>query len=292
MISGHVAGAERQAVAVGDGVPDADGIRQAPRRSAAAGLGLGKRPLRQPGGLDPRRWLRATSPRSRPTNVRCEFGDQSPPHPVEPAGTPRRREQPVHVASRRRLGLSPRCPVLPHPVSNCLALLLRHRALPLGDHLERLLLAAPGGCRGIRPFYRLDRTLYRDELSPERFLLILQGVQNSAFRHRDPASLNATRDTIAPVPDPYAHPRPPPAAALSVRRIRVAVGAQLRTPSQPRPPPGSTRPPHASGRPSTPATRAGRGTPARRHAAASGEPYRSHNARNRIVVSTDGSASS
>ena len=71
---------------------------------------------------------------------------------------------------------------------------------------------------------------------------------------------------IAPVPDPYAHPRPPPAAALSVRRVRVAAGAQLRIPSQPHPPPGGTRPPHASGRRSTPATRAGRATPARRHA--------------------------
>ena len=54
-----------------------------------------------------------------------------------------------------------------------------------------------------------------------------------------------------------------------------------------------TRPLHASGRRSTPATRAGRATPARRPrataaAAASGEPYRSHNARNRTVVSTDG----
>ena len=155
------------------------------------------------------------------------------------AGTPRRREQPVHVASRLRLGLSPRCPVLPHPVSNRLALFLRHRARPLGDNLERLLLAPPGG-RGIRPFDRLDRTLYRDDLSPERFLLILQRVQNSAFRHRDPASLKATRYTTAPVPDPYAHPRPPPAAALSVRRVCVAAGAQLWIPSQPRPPPAGT----------------------------------------------------
>ena len=74
-------------------------------------------------------------------------------------------------------------------------------------------------------------------------------------------------------PDPYAHPRPPPAVALSVRRIRVAAGAQLRIPSQSRPPAGGTRPPHASWRRSTPATRAGRATPARRHTAASGEPY-------------------
>ena len=182
----------------------------------------------------------------------------------------------MRVASRLRLGLSPRCPVLPHPVSNRLALFLRHRALPLGDHLERLLPAAPSGRRGIRSFYRLDRTLYRDELSPERFLLILQGVQNSVFRHRDPASLDATRDTIAPVPDPYAHRRPPPAAALRVRRKRVAACAQIRTPSQPGPPPGGTRPPHASGRRSTPATRAGRATPAHRpwataDTAASGE---------------------
>ena len=97
----------------------------------------------------------------------------------------------------------------------------------------------------------------RDDLSPERFLLILQGVQNSAFRHRDPASLKATRYTTAPVPDPYAHPRPPPAAALSVRRVCVAAGAQLQIPSQPRPPPGGTRPPplrvSRSGRP-TPGT--------------------------------------
>ena len=55
----------------------------------------------------------------------------------------------MHVASLLRLGLSPRCPVLPHPLPHGLALFLRHRALPLGDHLERLLLAAPGGRRGI-----------------------------------------------------------------------------------------------------------------------------------------------
>ena len=57
----------------------------------------------------------------------------------------------MRVASLLRLGLSPRCPVLPHPVSNRLALFLRHRALPLGDNLERLLLAPPGDW-GIRPF--------------------------------------------------------------------------------------------------------------------------------------------
>lgn len=85
---------------------------------------------------------------------------------------------------------------------------------------------------------------------------------------------------------------------LSVRRIRVVLPApssrfrhchaRLL---------GGTRPLHASGQRSTPATRAWRATPARRSrttaaAAASREPYRSHNARNRIVVSADGSASS
>ena len=35
------------------------------------------------------------------------------------------------------------------------------------------------------------------------------GRPESAFRHRDPASLDATRHTIAPVPDPYAHQRRP-----------------------------------------------------------------------------------
>ena len=40
VISGHVAGVEHQTVAVGRGVPGAEGIRQPPGRSAVAGLGL------------------------------------------------------------------------------------------------------------------------------------------------------------------------------------------------------------------------------------------------------------
>ena len=47
-------------------------------------------------------------------------------------------------------------------------LFVRHRPLPLGDNLERLLLAAPGGRRGIRPFERLDRTLYRNDADDSR----------------------------------------------------------------------------------------------------------------------------
>ena len=210
-------------------------MRGAPRAAARIELHVSGRALVRNGMP---RWLPPTSPWSRPTRVRCEFGDQSPAHPIPPAETTRRREQPVHVTSLLRLGLSPRCPVLPHPVSNSLALFLRHRPLPLGDNLERLLLAAPGRRRGIRPFERLDRTLYRNELSPERFLLILQGVQNSAFRHRDPASLDAIARPSRRTPIRTHTHGHRPGAALSVRRIRVAAGAQLQIPSLPRPPPG------------------------------------------------------
>ena len=269
-------------------------MRGAPRAAARIELHVSDRALVRNGMP---RWLPPTSPWSRPTRVRCEFGDQSPAHPIPPAETTRRREQPVHVTSLLRLGLSPRCPVLPHPVSNSLALFLRHRPLPLGDNLERLLLAAPGRRRGIRAFERLDRTLYRNELSPERFLLILQGVQNSAFRHRDPASLDAIARPSRRIPiRTHAHGHRPgrrsapggyallPAPSSRFRHCHARLL-------------GGTRPLHASGRRSTPATRACRATPARRSrataaAAASGEPYRSHNARNRIVVSTDPSASS
>ena len=50
-----------------------------------------------------------------------------------------------------------------------------------------------------------------------------------------PRQSNGGHTTIAPVPDPYAHRRPPPAAALRVRRKRVAACAQVQTPSQPGP---------------------------------------------------------
>ena len=91
--------------------------------------------------------------------------------------------------------------------------------------------------------------------------------------------------------------RPPPAAA-ETDGAATDPARRIRSPRR-RPARGS-RPPHASRPRSTPArsSRQGNpGTPARRPrttaaTADSSEPYRSHRARNRIVVSTDGSVSS
>ena len=135
------------------------------------------------------------------------------PHAVElGGGTPEARTasgQPAHVALLLGLlGLSSRGPVLPHPLRDGLALFLRHGALPLGDHLACLLPASLDGRRGVRPFNRFDRPLYRDELSPERFLLIPQRVQNSALRHCDlfllsdpPRHRTPAKRTHSPVTD-------------------------------------------------------------------------------------------
>ena len=93
------------------------------------------------------------------------------------------------------------------------------------------------------------------------------------------------------------HERPPPAAAET---DGAATDPTRRIRSPRRRPARGSRPPHASRPRSTPAksSRQGNpGTPARRPrttaaTANASEPYRSHRARKRIVVSTDGSVSS
>ena len=80
------------------------------------------------------------------------------------------------VSRNTRVGLcaddeEPASPVVPHPLGDRLALLLRHRTLPLRDRLARLLPGASGDRRRI-PFYRLYGTLNGNEPAPERLLLI------------------------------------------------------------------------------------------------------------------------